>query len=98
MRNTESGSNAELEVLTNLAIIFLHIVTDSQFISFRVCGDSAIGVTTHRYLVWLHQTHLPVLVENAKRVPLRLEDNANSLIARRGVKFPKDGYQGGCLL
>jgi hypothetical protein len=87
-----------MRVLTNLAIVFLHIVTDSQFIPFCVCGDSAIGVTAHRYLVWLHQTHLPVLIKNAERVPLRLEDNANSLIARRGLRFPRDGYQGGCLL
>jgi hypothetical protein len=98
VRNTECGSNAECEVWTNLAIVFLHIVTDSEFISFRVCGDSTVGVTTHRYLVWLHQTHLPVLVENAKRVPLRLEDNANRLIARRGVRSQRDSYQGGRLL
>jgi hypothetical protein len=52
--------------LTNLAIVFLHIVTDSQFISFHVCRDSAVGVTMHRYLVWLHQVHQPGLVENAK--------------------------------
>jgi hypothetical protein len=34
----------------------------------------------------LHQTHLPVLVQNAKRVPLCLEDNADCLIARGGVR------------
>ena len=87
-----------MRVLTNLAIILLHIVADPQFIPFCVCSNSAVGVTTHRYLVWLHQTHLPVLIENAKRVPLRLEDNANGLIATRGVRFPRDGYQGICLL
>ena len=87
-----------MRVLTDLAIVFLHIVADPQFIPFCVCGDSAVGVTTHRYLVWLHQTHLPILIENAKRVSLRLEDNTNGLIARCGLRFPRDGYQGGCLL
>jgi hypothetical protein len=37
--------------LTNLAIVFLHKVTDSRFIFFHVCHDSAVEVTMYRYLV-----------------------------------------------
>jgi hypothetical protein len=38
----------------------------------------------------LHQAHLPILVQDTKRVPLCLEDNTDSLVAGHGVSQSPD--------
>lgn len=64
-----------------LAVNFLDIVVDAEFMTFRICSDSSMGVTTHRDLMWLDETDLSVLIEHSEGISLRLEDDADSLKA-----------------
>ena len=64
---------------THFVINFFDIVTDTQFMAFRVGGDSIVRVTTHRDLMRLNKTDLAILIKNTERISFSFEDDTNRL-------------------
>ena len=75
-RKTEAG-----QVLTHLAVDLLNIVIFAQFVTFRVYRDRPIRVSSHGNLVRLHHADVTVLIQDAERVALGFEDDADGLLA-----------------
>ena len=75
-RKTKAG-----QVLTHLAVDLLDIVIFAQFVTFRVYRDRPIRVSSHGNLVRLHHADVTVLIQDAERVALGFEDDADGLLA-----------------